>query len=482
VERTPTEALDAMKAEGDLPDIDATLKEMHKARGQVGAEYEDIWKATRGQEVPSTKESEAFLKTRVGQAAWKKVQAERADAAQFDDAMKLPTRPARPGSADFESVPDAEAWHRMKQYVNQAAKVGPAQTVLEGVDAADAVFARDKMLPALHAQNTAAAGVDLQYANMSDDMRAFASGANKGRWSKSFDEMTPSQQELYRAGRRAYFGQIVRSGKGRDVIAKQLSDPNTNLAQDAELAFGQGASQRIAQQIATPKQAPFVAPARPAVPPAPAPIPQSPEAAGWLTGRGILDVPTVGDGARPSLGEVRQSLFGMPDTGREALRQGAAGAFRNEMAEGRKLALGNAARQERFSMAATSPENARRMVDTERAWDTALDRQSDILSGRGEVREQPAGGLLAKAAEYFAPTAKWMLAKAGKAQLGEHATITQLKQALGDAEFARLYTGDINKPIRAVQAQRAMSDLRNRAAQRLGAMAGRQGGLLGSQF
>lgn len=115
-----------------------------------------------------------------------------------------------------------------------------------------------------------------------------------------------------------------------------------------------------------------------------------------------------------------------------------------------------------------------------RAWNTALERQGDILSGRGEVIEPQSGGLLARAAEYFAPTAKWMAAKAGKAQLGEHATVTELKRALADAEFAKLYTGDVNAPTRALEAWRKMGAAKGRIGSRLSAQIGRQGGLLGS--
>ncbi len=480
-EPTPTDALNVLKAEGDVPDVDATLKAMHEARGQVGKSYEDIWQATRGKEVPMTPQAEAFLKTSVGQKVWAKVQSERADLAQFDDAMKLPTRPLRPGSAEFEAVPDAEAWHRMKEYVNKAAKVGAGQGPIEGVSAADAIFARDKMLPALREQSSAAADVDLQYANMSDDMRAFAAGANKGRWSKSFDEMTPSQQELYRQGRRAYFGRVIRSGKSRDALAKQLSDPNTTLAQDADLAFSPGASRRIAQQIATPTRAPFVAPPRPATParpvppPAPAEIPQSPEAAGWLTGRGILDIPTIGTGTKPSLGEIQQSLFGMPDTGREALRQGTAAAFRNELAEGRPLNLENPGRQTRFAFAA-SPDDARRMANIEGAWTRAGETSKGILDAP-LATDAPRGSLLSEIAGGMSINPWWWATQTGRRMATDALASRRLaRQGDIDKSFLDIVLDEPDAIRRARERVAALEESKRKLGLGVAARAGRAGG------
>lgn len=435
-----------------------------------------------------TPEAEAFLQTSVGRKVWEKVQQERADLAKFDPSMALPRRPKRPGSTEFEAVPDAEAWHRAKEYINKGAKVGAGQGPIEGVTAADMIFARDKMLPALREQSKAAADVDLQYANMSDDMRAFAAGANKGRWGRSFDEMSPSQQEMYRQGRRAYFGQIVRSGKSRDALAKQLSDPATTLAQDADLAFSPGASQRIAQRIATPTQPPFVAPRRMRpepllLPREPDAIPRSPEVAGFMAGESIFDAPAVGSGSRASVSEVRDALRALPPEGQKAGQQGLAGRYRSSLLEGRPLGLDNPAQRERFGMAATSPEKARKMVDTELTWDKAMKMQDKILSGNVVVPADRIPDIFGDIAGGVSMNPGWWLTLSARRRAGEMLAAKAAKRQGETAlEIARIAKSEPDAIKSAIRALRQLDKKKGEWSSRASASAGRVGGLLGSRF
>ncbi len=466
-------ALDILGNETDYngPDAIETLGQIKDARGEAAAvNYPKAIEGTKGTPVPLSPEAEAFLKTPTGQAAWAFAQRARADIAPRDPSRALPvvrklSDQAPPGfTMDQvekipqlrdaltveEAVPDAEAWHVMKQYLANAAKLGPDQVTPEGLSSVHAQNALALHGTAIDQQDELFRQADRAYADASSEMRATKLGMASGRatgnppvqralsgsltaMEKIAGELPPHEADLFKLGGRHAIASMLRAGKRPEAIALLLEEPTSDISRQVTMAYGEGAPQRIAAKLRT------LEPPKLSLPKRPSPFEVDPDMAAAKRGFGITKTPTAPSATNPalSLSALEESVPTMSQSQRRNLQRGAAAAFRGELASGKSLDLATPERARQFAFAAKTPEDARQVGLVDRAWSDLLDRQKKIL-GQGAELPDPTRSIGEVAVEAITPSIGLTTARAGR-QLARHPTAARVaKLGEEDAAFLRL--------------------------------------------
>lgn len=466
-------ALDVLKEEsgGKIPDAVSELGLLKDARSELAAStYPKAIAGTKGEAVPLTPEAETFLKTPTGQAAWAFAQRARADIAPGDPSRALPvvrklSDKAPPGFTMEqvekipqlrealtveETVPDAEAWHVMKQYLANAAKLAPDQTTPEGLSAIHAQNALELHGTALDQQDELFRQADRAYADQSGEMRATKLGMASGRATsnppvqralsssltaveKQVAALPPNEADLFKLGGQHAIAAMLRAGKRPGAIALLLKEPSSDISRQVVLAYGEGAPQRIAAKLDA-LEAPKLS-----LPPKPTPFEVDPDIAAAKQGFGITGTPTAPSAGKPklSLPSLEAALPTMGATQRTNLQRGAAGAFRGDLAAGKSLDLGVPERARQFAFAAKGPEQAKQMTLVEKAWNDLLERQKQVL-GQGAQLPDPTRSIGEIAVESSTPSIGLTIARAAR-QLYRHPFESSVKK-LGqeDAAFLKL--------------------------------------------
>lgn len=418
-------ALNVLEEEsgGKIPDAVETLGQLKDARSELaGHNYPNAIEATKGQPVEMTPEAEAFLKTPTGQAAWQFAQRARADIVPSDPSRALPnvrklSDKAPPGfTMDQvekipqlrdaltveEAVPDAEAWHVMKQYLANAAKLGPDQTTPEGLSAIHAQNALQLHGTALDQQDELFRAADRAYAEQSGEMGAVKLGMagargnppTKSALSRSLtaveqqaDALPPNEADLFKLGRQHAIASMLRAGKRPSSVALLLEEPSSDISRQVVQAYGEGAPQRIAAKLRA------LEPQKLRLPAKPADMPMAPEVEAAQKGLGITRAPVE------ELPVLESSLPSFSQGQRRNLQRGAAADFRGELAKGKSLDLGTPDRARRFAFAEAKPGSGKLLGQLEQALQDIVKKQKTVLGGEAPLPDatEGVGELAAKA-------------------------------------------------------------------------------------
>lgn len=497
-------ALEIVKNEagGEIPDATKILQETREARGaQAARDYPAAIDATKGQPAPPTPEAEAFLKTPTGASIWKMVQRERADVVGVDPSRALPEvvketrRPSGftptqlgPNSAlskpETEIVPDAEAWHRMKQIASDIGKLDPEQQV-EGVTAAHVHNVRGLLDTVMDQQAQPFRDADLPYAIRSSEMAATKLGAYpaKGNPAPSrllnqsltasesrVPEMTADEAQRFQQGRQHLVASLLRQGKSPEQIGRLLAIPDGDVSRIVTQAFGEGAPERLGAQFRGLKAPDLV------LPPKPGDIPRTLGTEAALSGLRVTKTPTAPSPSAPevSLPQLETQAAGMVPGVRANLQRGAAADFRGDLAAGKDLNLGTPERGRQFQFAAETPAKSEHMAMIERALKDISDRQNKVLSGSVEL-PRPTEGVGELAAKSITPSWGLSLARAGRQLYSHPFEAIIAREGAKDAAFNKMLLEDPGAIDRAIQALAAASAATNAKASALSAPAGRIG-------
>ena len=506
-------ALKVLKSEsgGRAPDAVETLGQLKAARSEsANVDYPRAIEGTKGQPAPLTDEAKAFLKTPTGQAAWAFAQRSRADVVASDPSRALPevvkgTRRPRgfaptqlgPNAAlakpETIVVPDAEAWHVMKRYLADAAKLGPGESTPEGLSSIHAGNALKLHGTALDQQDELFRAADLAYAEKSGEMTATKLGMVQARANppvqqalsrsltaieKRSADLPPNEADLFREGKRFSIASLFRRGLSTKKAADMLEEPSSDLSREIVLAYGEDAPQRIAAQLRAQQVGKLK------LPPKPADIALDPEAQATVTGLGVRTTPVAPATSAPerSLGALEDRIPSMSLAEQQTLQRGAAAAERGELASGRALDLTNPERMRQFRIAAESPAKAQAMGQVEQAWKDIAKRQGTILGSESHLAPEPFG-LWDIIKQSVSASLPYTGARAVRT-VGTH-PITKAgaaRKGLADASFLKLL-GDDPKALSEVIRQIAELGTRSSAAAGRGsATAGRLGGVGASVF
>lgn len=513
--RTLSEALAALESEGPIPDAVSDLRTRLSQRSAEGRQnYGAAIDATKGTPTDISPEAEAFLRSPTGQAVWKAIVRDRGDIAALDPSRKLPTveRAAEsapspdalydaPAGDPFgaetarEVMPDAEAWHLMKQYLQSAAKLGDNEVTPEGIGARQANNALSLLQPVMAQQDELFRAADAAYAERSAPISALKLGMTplrgnppvKKAMTRSLTavegrvaDMTPEEQAALQTGKRFDIASRFRAGSvSASRAADLLAEPSSDLAREVELAYGPGAAQRLSDALRTPAPTPFQRPTvGPFVPP-PKPTPQElpTTLAAALRGVDVPRTPSVPTGANPerSLPVLAQDAKGMAPDESAMLQRGAAAGFRREMSAGKKLNLGVPERAAQFDFAARTPADGARMQTVEGAWDAAMQRQGEVLPA-GIIPQTPSNGsVIGDLVHSLWYTPEGTAIRTGRT-FGDRLMRAAPRAGKVDAAFNALATGR-PETLADVLANLATKDQRvQRAASRTAGSAGRAAG------
>jgi len=498
-------ALDVLKQEsgGKIPDAVSELGLLKDARSELAAStYPKAIEGTKGQAVPLTPEAEAFLKTPTGQAAWAFAKRARADIAPSDPSRALPEvvkgtqKPQGfvptqlgPNSAlakpETDIVPDAEAWHVMKRYLANAAKLDDGQTTAEGLSNVHAQNALELHGTALDQQDELFRQADRAYADQSGEMRATKLGMSTQRATsnppvqgaltrsltaveKTAAALPPNEADLFKLGGQHAIASMLRAGKRPGAIALLLKEPSSDISRQVVMAYGEGAPQRIAAKLDALEAPKLSLPAKPS------PFEVDPDIAAAKQGFGITGTPTAPSAAKPklSLPSLEAQLPTMGASQRSNLQRGAAGAFRGEMSAGKSLDLGVPERSRQFAFAAKGPDEAKQMTLVEKAWKDLLERQEKVL-GQGAQLPDPTRSIGEVAVESSTPSIGLTIARAAR-QLYRHPFESSVKKSgMEDAAFLKLLAESPEDVQAAIRKISGMDDEVGRTGAIASGMAGR---------
>lgn len=516
---TTSEALDVLRQEsgGDIPDAVDVLRSVKEGRSaQAARDYPAAIAATKGRPAPLTKEAEAFLKSPTGQAAWKAVQRNRGDVVAADPSRAFPevtvissdlppgfTReqvekiPAlREALTKQEAVPDAEAWHEIKRYVQDAAKLGAGEATPEGVQAIHAHNAMGLLDTVIGQQDEMFRAADLPYAASSAEMEATRLGMtptkgnppSKRALTRSLtavedrvSALPKNEVDLFRIGKQFDIASRLRAGLSPQRAAKLLDEPTSDLSREITLAYGPGAPRRIAARLRTP-DAP-VSPGPFVKPPAPAEIPRTQDTDAALAGLGIRTTPTAPSPAKPgrSLAELEEWAKGLTPGSKKELRRGASAAFRDDLAGGKSLGLDTPERARQFAFATKTPDDVARVRAIEEAWNDIGGRQKAVLSGNPKLPpgEETVGDV---ATESIAASVPYMIARGARSVLRHPSKAKIERLGKADAAFAKLLTDDPQALQDALRQLRLVDTSAGEQAAKSSALIGRLGGKLSNLF
>jgi hypothetical protein len=513
---TTSEALDVLRQEsgGNIPDAVDVLRAVKEGRGaRAAADYPAAIAATKGQAVPLTKEAEAFLKSPTGQAAWKAVQRNRGDVVAADPSRALPEvvqgTQQTPGfmptalgpnsvlaKPQTEVVPDAEAWHEIKRYVQDAAKLGAGEATPEGVQAIHANNAMGLLDTVIAQQDDMFRAADLPYAASSAEMEATRLGMtptkgnppSKRALTRSLSAvedrvsaLPENEADLFRLGKQFDIASRLRAGLSPQRAAKLLDEPTSDLSREITLAYGPGAPRRISARLRTPDAT--VGPGPFVKPPAPSEIPRMQHTDAALAGLGIRTTPTAPSPAKPgrSLAELEAWAKGLMPDSKTQLRRGASTAFRDDLAGGKALGLDTPERARQFAFATKAPGDVGQVRAVEEAWNDIGGRQKAVLSGNTKLPpgEETVGDV---ATESIAASVPYMIARGARSVLRHPSKAKVERLGKADAAFAKLLTDDPQALQDALRQLRLVDTSAGEQAAKSSALIGRLGGRLSNLF
>lgn len=113
-----------------------------------------------------------------------------------------------------------------------------------------------------------------------------------------------------------------------------------------------------------------------------------------------------------------------------------------------------------------------------KAWNVAVERQKNIISGKGDALEPESRDLLSQVSETVAPTFWWSVVRAARHALGKGAERTKMQTGKEDAAFMKMLTSKQGTIKGLLDALALQDEKVGTTAAKASARAGRVGGLL----